>query len=226
MSDKARLPYVGVDDANEATGPLPRRRPAAGPPPGPGKRAAARSVGTAGPSDSVWPASQPAAPGSQIRYGRFPGLQPPGRQIPCGQLPSRPCRRPSRRVASCRDGPPPGRKSRRRPAARHGLPPAICRDGPPPGRKNPPPPAAPAPRRRAGQETTAGQLPRRPGPGSPQEPAAGPHLLAQLPRRPPHVKPGRSSQSAPADLADGRPAARRSPSAASPARPATTSPRK
>ena len=34
MSDKARLPYVGVDDASEAPEPLPRRRPAPGPLPG------------------------------------------------------------------------------------------------------------------------------------------------------------------------------------------------
>ena len=42
MSDKARLLFVGVDDASETPEPLPRRRPAAGPPPEPASGLPAR----------------------------------------------------------------------------------------------------------------------------------------------------------------------------------------
>jgi len=63
MSDKARLPYVGVEDANSAPEPLPWRRPAAGPLPGRVSGLPAVPPAAAGSSDSVWPAPESAAPG-------------------------------------------------------------------------------------------------------------------------------------------------------------------
>ena len=71
MSDKARLPYVGVEDANKAPEPLPRRRPAAGPP------------------DSVWPAPESAVPGQPDPL--WPVPTPPVPVTPAaGELPRRP----------------------------------------------------------------------------------------------------------------------------------------
>ena len=166
MSDKARLPYVGVDDANEATRPLPRRRPAAGPPTGPTSGLPLLRPAAAGPSDSVWPASEPAAPGQPDSVWPVPGTSAavpsdsvwPDPEAGCAAewpvaatarcrpaRPRRPAAPTARRrpasppPASCRDGLPPAR--------RKSLPPASCRNGPPPARKNLRPASSPgAPR--------------------------------------------------------------------------------
>ena len=92
MSDKARLPYVGVEDANEAQEPLPRRRPAAGLLSGRASGLPPWPPAAAGPPDSVWPAPEPAVPPAATASGQLP--RRPATDAPpepaAGQLPRRP----------------------------------------------------------------------------------------------------------------------------------------
>jgi sirohydrochlorin ferrochelatase len=93
MSDKARLSYVGVDDASEAPEPLPRRRPGGGPPGG-------SPLWPAGPGGGLPPQLPPSdvtpqpGPPAGTANGQLPrrpaadSLQEPA----AGQLPRRPPR--------------------------------------------------------------------------------------------------------------------------------------
>lgn len=166
MSDKARLPYVGVEDANEAPEPLPRRRTAAGPPPG---RVNALPPAAAGPSDSVWPAPEPTAP------GRPDSLWP----VPAAPVPPAPAA-----------GQPDPVWAAPEPAA----PPAVPANGQLPPRPAAGSPQEPAtgqlPRRPAAsslQEPPAGQLPRRPPHVKPVGRHRSPHRLTLPPDAPPLV---------------------------------------
>ena len=165
MSDKARLPYVGVDDANEATRPLPQRRPAAGPPTGPTSGLPPVRPAAAGPSDSVWPASEPAAPGQPDSLWPVPGTSaavpsdsvwpdPEPTVPPSGQLPRRPAAGPQgpgagqlpRRTAAGSPAKPAAGQLPRRPAAG------------PQERGGPPAPPAPPARQPAGRHRSPHRL--------------------------------------------------------------------
>jgi sirohydrochlorin ferrochelatase len=101
MSDKARLLFVGVDDASETPEPLPRRRPAAGPPPEPASGLPARlpAFDFAPPPGlaSGLPARVPqpdSAPPAEAANGQLP-RRPTADALPepaLGQLPHRPPR--------------------------------------------------------------------------------------------------------------------------------------
>ncbi len=159
MSDKARLPYVGVDDANEAPEPLPRRRPAGGPPPGQASGPPPVSPATPGLADSgqpdsgqpdpVWPAPGPAATGSPDLVWPAPELPAPPVVTANGQLPRRP-------VADSLQEPPGGQLPRR-------------------------------PVADSLQEPPVGQLPRRPPHVKPVGRHRSPHRLTLPPDAPPLV---------------------------------------